>query len=552
MGRLRSYGDPHPGIGAKFLKQRDCSVGSAVRTVLAIVVIVHCARLARAEERSISFEDASLSWGVGDLLQGIMAHAAACGDFDGDGDLDLYVGSFCDRPPEKYKGAPGPVPNMLLVNKAGRFRDSAQKAVVMKARTSGAVFADLDNDGDLDLFVSNNSKQRGLRLPNKLFENNEGRFRDISDGNAACIIMGGRSIAVLDFDGDALLDLFVTEDRWAGGHSRLFRNKGSLTFEDATSTACLPDDLPGLGVITPDLNQDGWPDIFVSQANRLFLSRGDGTYKEGGSEAFQYKPINREASPCGVALGDVDRDGDMDIVIVDHSQPARQHLFINQGLRGGVPDFREVTEEAGLGYRFPSWTPDGFHLKHGHVEIADFDNDGWPDILVAATYQEKGEILPFVCRNLGAHAEQLTFQVPPVEKANAYFSAGPVGDYDRDGRLDVFLASWFPEVRSGFFLNRSPRKHWLQVRVVGKSINRMGIGCKVKVYRVGRLGESQALLGYQQIGTGYGYCSGQEAVAHFGLGDVTRCDVEVVLPFGKGAIRKRDVAADRLMLVAEP
>jgi len=552
MGCLRSYGDPYPGIGAKTLRHRGCSVSSAVRTVLAIVVIVHCARLAPAEEQSISFAEATLSWGIDDLLRGIMAHAAACGDFDGDGDLDLYVGNFCDRPPEKYEGAPGPVPNVLLVNEGGRFRDSGQKAVVMRARTSGVVFADLDNDGDLDLFATNNSKQKGLRSPNKLFENENSRLRDISEGNAACVIMGGRSVGVLDFDGDGLLDLFVTEDRWTGGRSRLFRNKGKLTFEDVTSQACLPDDLPGLGVITPDFNQDGWPDIFVSQANCLFLSRGNGTYTEAGSKAFQYTPINREASPCGVAFGDVDRDGDQDIVIVDHSQPARQHLFNNQGLRAGVPDFGEVTEDVGLGYKFPSWTPEGFHLKHAHVEIADFDNDSWPDILVAATYNENGRSWPFVCRNLGANGGQVRFQVPPVEKANAYFPAGPVGDYDRDGKLDVFLASWFRQMPSRLFLNCSPRRHWVEVRVLGKSINRMGIGCKVKVYQAGKLGEPQPLLGYQEIGTGHGYCSGQEAVAHFGLGDLSECDIEVIFPFGRGVIRKKDVRVDRLIVIAEP
>jgi len=481
-----------------------------------------------------------------------MAHAAACGDVDGDGDLDLYVGNYCDRPPERYKGAPGPVPNVLLINDGGKFRDSGQQAVVLTARTSGAVFADLDNDGDLDLCVSNNSKRRGLRVPNRLFENVGGRFRDVSEGNAACILMGGRSVGVLDFDGDGLLDLLVAEDGWTGRRTRLFRNKGKLAFEDVTAKVGLPDDLPGLGVITPDLNEDGWPDIFVSQANRLFLSRGDGAYREAGSKAFQYEPINREASPCGVAFGDLDRDGDFDIVIVDHSQPARQHLFLNRGLRDGVPDFRDVTDEAGLGYRFPSWTPERFHLKHGHVEIADLDNDGWPDILVAATYQDGGSSWPFVCRNLGRRGGQIRFRVPPPKKANAHFAAGPTGDYDRDGRLDVFLASWLPEVPSKLFLNRSPLRHWLRVKVVGKTINRMGIAARVKVYAAGKLGQAAALLGYQEIGTGYGYCSGQEAIAHFGLGETTRCDVEIILPFGKGIIRKRNVQAGRLLVVAEP
>ncbi|MFP4058471.1 MAG: CRTAC1 family protein [Candidatus Brocadiia bacterium] len=501
---------------------------------------------------ALRFVEAAAPWGLAEPLAGIMAHAAACGDIDGDGDLDLYVGGFCDRLPQRYRPAPGPVPNVLLINEAGRFRDSGQDAVVMEARTSGAVFADLDNDGDLDLVVTNNSKRRGLRVANKLFENAGGRFRDVSQGNPLCVTMGGRSIGVLDFDGDGLLDLLVTEDKWTGRHTRLYRNKGDLQFEDVTAKAGLPADLPGLGVITPDLNLDGWPDIFVSQANRLFLSQGDGTYREGGSQAFHYEPINREASPCGVACGDLDRDGDLDIVVVDHSQPARQHLFLNEGLRDGVPRFREVTAQAGLAYEFPSWTPDRFHLKHAHVEIGDLDNDGWPDIAVAATWLDGTMSRPFVCRNLGLHGGQLRFHVPPVRRGNAYFACGPVGDFDRDGRLDLFMAGSVAQMPSRLFLNRTPPRHWVRVRVLGRTINRMGIGAKVRVYRAGGLGEPRALLGYSEIGTGQGYCTGQEAIAHFGLGHLTVCDVLVTLPFGKGTVRRPGVPADRLLTVAEP
>jgi len=142
--------------------------------------------------------------------------------------------------------------------------------------------------------------------------------------------------------------------------------------------------------------------------------------------------------------------------------------------------------------------------------------------------------------------------VPPVKQSNAYFACGPVADFDRDGRLDVFLAGWLPQVPSRLFLNRAPAKHWLQVVVVGRTINRMGVGAKVKVYRAESLGRADALLGYQEIGTGYGYCTGQEAVAHFRLGDRSTCDLEVILPFGKGTLRRTNVAADRRIVVSEP
>ena len=121
------------------------------------------------------------------------------------------------------------------------------------------------------------------------------------------------------------------------------------------------------------------------------------------------------------------------------------------------------------------------------------------------------------------------FQVPPVEKADAYFAVAPVGDYDADGRLDIFLANWFPQKSSKLHLNRNPSNHWLRVKVVGKTVNRMGIGAKMKICLVGELGRADKLMGFEEIGTGFGFCSGQEAVAHFGLGELTSCDMEIVV-----------------------
>ncbi len=540
---------------------------------IAFLIIVFPTLFCGRADAGIAFVESADAWGLTEPLKGIMAHGAACGDIDGDGDLDLYVGNFCDRRPDAYLGRSGPVLNMLLINESGRFRESDQVQLRFGARTSGAAFVDLDNDGDLDLYVSNNSKARGLRVANKLFENADGRFREVSGANDACVVMGARSIGVLDYDGDGLLDLLVAEDEWTGRQTRLLRNVGALHFEDVSAKVGLPADLPGLGVITPDLNEDGRPDIFVAEANRLFLSKGNATYSRADSSVFQYERINGEAAPCGVAYGDLNCDGRMDIVIVDHSQPARQHLYINLGLRDGTPQFKDVTAEAGLDYRFPSWSPEGRHLKHGHVEIADFDSDGWPDILVAATYRDADVIRPFVCRNvsrasrpriagrmpatLGSTGERggiavPRFEVPPIEKADAYFAAGPVGDYDGDGRPDIFLASWFPDAPSKLYLNRDKTSHWLRVKVVGRMINQMGIGAKVKVYPAGELGRPDRLAGFAEIGTGFGFCSGQEAVAHFGLGELTSCDVEITLPFGKGVIRKESVKADQLLTVSEP
>ncbi len=526
----------------------------ARRVLLSLVLISGVTLAATPPERSWTaseaFVDATESSGLLVHLKGIMAHAAACGDVDGDGDLDLYVGNFCDRPPENYVGRGGPVPNILLANENGVFVDSGQSAVVMKARTSGAVFADLDNDGDLDLYVSNNSRGT-LYVPCKLFENVNGSFRDVSEGNAACLQIGGRSIGVLDYDGDGLLDLLVCEDTWARDadpspqHARLFRNKGGLDFEDVTARVGLPEDLPGLGVVTADLNEDGWPDIFVSHSNRLFLSVGNGNYREAASQRGVFSYEVRQGSPCGVAVGDVDRDGDLDLALCDHVDAGRVHLYLNEGVREGVPQFRDVSAETGFGYSFAT--------KTAHIEMADFDNDGWPDLYVGATYRaDDGTSAPFICRNLGLKDGMVRFDHPPADRVDFYSACAPSADFDRDGRLDVFMGSWFPQMPSKLFLNRGAAgNHWLRVRVVGTTINRMGIGAKVKLYRAGQMGRAAALLGYQEIGINQGFCSGQEAVAHFGLGDLSRCDLEVILPFDRGTIYRRDVEADQVLVVTQ-
>jgi hypothetical protein len=132
-------------------------------------------------------------------------------------------------------------------------------------------------------------------------------------------------------------------------------------------------------------------------------------------------------------------------------------------------------------------------------------------------------------------------------------AAAPSADFDRDGRLDLLLANWWIEDRSLLLRNETPGGGWLDVRVEGsKGVNRMGIGSKVKVYRAGQLGIPAALLGQREIAIGYGYCSGQEAIAHFGLGDADRVDIEVELPHGRGVFRRTGVTANQRVTLQQP
>src|SRR5262245_55254812 len=194
------------------------------------------------------FRDVAEEAGLFPHLGGIQGHAAGWGDVDGDGWLDLYVATFHKE---------GGKANLLFRGDGkGKFRLDGQEAPRISTRASAALFADLDNDGDLDLYVSSMPQPASGLVGCSLFRNDGGgRFTNVSKDNGACPpAFGGRSATVLDFDGDGLLDLLVGEDPLPGYNgsktksSRLFRNRGGLSFEDASETAGLPAGVPGLGV----------------------------------------------------------------------------------------------------------------------------------------------------------------------------------------------------------------------------------------------------------------------------------------------------------------
>ncbi len=498
------------------------------------------------------FTETTQTAGLLEPLAGLMGHGAAWGDFDGDGLVDLYVGGFCDRPDAEYKPASGPITNRLFRNRGdGTFTRVALPAVESRGRTSGAVFADLDNNGTLELYVANNAKTKAkkpeLTLHCQLFRNDQGKLVDISRASGACpeSLFTARNVGVLDFDQDGLLDLFVVEDRFTPApRCALLRNQGGLKFVDVTRSAGLPEDLYGLGLACADLNDDGRPDLFVPHSNRLFLSQKDGKYREAPQGVFAWKPLDREDWPCGACFGDLNRDGRLDLVLSIHGQKARNKVFLNEGLKDGIPQFRDVTQEVGLGETVPTKCP--------HCEIQDFDNDGWPDIYVSAAWLDaKGKVTPLIYRHLGVKDGMPRFVPPqPIKGPMVYYPTGPSADYDNDGRMDLFLVNWFQGNHCRLLHNDSPKRHWLKVAVRGKKMNRMGIGAQVKIYSAGTSARAEGLLGFQELATGYGFAAGQPALCHFGLGDEKAVDVVVRLPGGK-TLTRRNVKADQQILVEE-
>jgi hypothetical protein len=520
------------------------------------------------------FRDVGTETGLLPAAAGVRAHCAAWGDVDGDGYPDLFLGTF---------HAAGSKTSLFLRNDGGKFRLDGQEALRLSSCASGAAFVDLDNRGRLDLYVSNNAhgKSGATAAPSALFRNDGGgRFTDVSRESGACPPrFMGRTVAAADFDGDGLLDLVVCEFYYgtrAGSGLALYRNLGNFRFRDVARASGLPTGAAVSGLAVADVNGDGWPDLFLTfpdGSNRLFLNDGRGHFREapGTRAVFAWKNAGPDDAPTGVCLADVNRDGLPDVVIGHHFKtpwrnPAPVRLYLHRGLKDGSPSFEDVTEAAGL-------TP--LAMKAPHVEVQDFDNDGWPDLAVSIVKFHGGKPYPVIFKNLGvkdgiprfrddawAVNDFPTAADRSVKRTTAFFekmlrerkviyaAAGPSVDFDRDGRLDFFLANWWVESPPLLLRNETPGGNWLQVQVRGGGgVNRMGVGAKVKVYPAGKLGEAAALLGRREIAVGFGWCSGQEAVAHFGLGQEAKVDLEVTLPHGKGTLVRKDVRANQRITV---
>ncbi len=343
----------------------------------------------------IRLQDVTDAWGADQPLAGMYGHAVATGDVNGDGWTDVFVGTFADRPVAEYqeRGATGPAPDRLLLGGPDGFRVDGSFPEE-RGRTSGAAFADLDGDGDPDLVVARNVRAvAGGRAPTTIYRNDRGT---LTRATTIAEPAGGRSIGVLDYDGDGRLDLFIGEDRFAGGSSVLLRNTGDLRFEDATEAAGIPLAMPGMGVGTADLDADGRPDLFVGGANRLFLNQGSGRFAEVAGAVAKWPTYGTEDDPAGVAEADVNGDGRPDLVIGQHYNstldagkrvPVR--LYLNEADAQGGVRLRDVTDAAGLV---------GLTTKSPHVEIADLDADGRPDIVTTAAGADG---LPVVFRNEG-------------------------------------------------------------------------------------------------------------------------------------------------------
>lgn len=395
--------------------------------------------------------DATASLGLDTALAGIRGHAVATADVNGDGWSDLFVGTFADRPVDSYVffGAEGPASDRLLLGSPSGFVvDTSFEGRL--GRTAGALFEDLDGDGDPDLIVSRNVRdvERGS-APSEIYRNDDGTLVPLSilDNQA-----GGRAVVTTDFDADGLRDLVLVKDRWSRSSTVLLRNEGDLRFRDVTAELAFPTDVVGLGAGVGDLNGDGIDDLVIGGSNRWFLGTGNG-FREASASPFPWVLHNNEDDPAHVIITDTNEDGLLDVLIGQHFNstldfdiPEPVKLFLNQGVGAdGEPAFEDVTQASGM---------PALGTKSPQILLLDLNGDGRQDLVTtASTPSGEDERGPVLVIHGGVVGGVPSYDGPDVATGPHYWIDAVTLDANGDQRPDVFFVEWEPAIGSRIFLN---------------------------------------------------------------------------------------------------
>jgi enediyne biosynthesis protein E4 len=419
--------------------------------------------------------------------------------------------------------------NVLYHNNGdGTFTDVSQKAGVAGKGTrwnTGCAFVDYDRDGHLDLFVANYIDMDLATAP--------------APESGPCLYK-----AVLVACGPPGLQ---------GGKNILFHNNRDGTFADVSEAAGIfrVNGTYGLGVLTADFDNDGWPDIYVandSTASALYQNKKNGKFEDVAIEAgCALSPDGKPQAGMGLAAADYDLDGNLDIVKTNFAGDTPS-LYHNLG--GG--NFEDATFTAGLGAhtQFLGWGCGFF----------DFDNDGWPDILICNghVYPEVEQLKTeagyaqrkLLYRNLrNGHFADISLQVGPGISDPAACRGCAFGDFDNNGDIDVVVntVNDFPQLLR---CDSKLANNWIKVRTIGTKSNRSGIGARLTCV-TSVPGESKPHRQIDEVRSGGSYISQNDLRIHFGLGKAEQVDVlEIRWPSGQVDSIK-DVKANQLLFVKE-
>jgi hypothetical protein len=501
--------------------------------------------------------------------------AVAALDYDNDGYVDLFFLNGAPSP-EHMRTDPASFNRLYRNLGNGRFTDMTETAGLtgrgIKGYPQGVAVGDYDNDGFVDIFVTNYGD-------NVLYHNNgNGTFTDVTA--KAGVAMGGQpfkaSACWVDADNDGLLDLFVTHyfqwsfkdnaDDYCGERKPgrrtyctpdvfkplpnvLFHNNGDGTFTDVSEKAGLNKSLgKGMGVAIADYDNDGWMDIFVTNdkmPNFLYHNEGHGIFKDVALRAGVY--ANESAtmvSGMGCDFNDYNNDGLPDIFYADLIGELFT-LFMNQGK--GI--FLDLTFPSGVGrYSAPH---SGWSNK-----FLDLDNDGWKDILVAGSHVvDNVELLNMSARykesclffrNLGnGKFENPSAALGPDFQTLGAFRGLAIADFDNDGNLEAAV-SRLNDKPLLFKRRGGPSNHWLLLQLKGNKSNRDGIGARIV------LTMPSGMRQFQHVTTANGIYSASDKRVHFGLGKESSVKTLEILWPSEIHQTLQTVKGDQILKISEP
>jgi enediyne biosynthesis protein E4 len=541
---------------------------------LALVLAAITVRLSLGAENSpqspgIRFEDIAPGAGLEFVLHNFatpekqmietMAGGLAVFDYDDDGLPDIFFTNGASIP-SLAKDNPR-YWNRLFHNEGHlKFKDVTERARVSgEGYSMGAAAADYDNDGKPDLFVAGVNR-------NILYHNvGDGRFEDVTEG--AGIKSGPWAVAAgwFDFDGDGLLDLWIVhyakwspaENRFCGDSSRgiriychpkyfqplpntLYRNLGEGKFEDVSKKAGI-DAFAGRGmsVVFGDYDNDGRPDVFVTNDNMpnfLFRNLGNGKFEETALLAgVALRDDGKPVASMGADFRDWDNDGQPDLIFTALAAETFP-LFRNAGK--GL--FNDATYGSHLGAL-------SLHHSGWGAGLYDFDNDGWKDLFTAnshvndrveqfepAVYKETDRVF----RNLGNGTWTDVSETAGLDQSRAHRGSA-YADFDRDGKVDVVVSSL--EDRAELWHNVTPDgPHWLNLKLIGQKSNRDAIGARVQI-------NNQV----NDMTSSVSYASSSLDGVHFGLANSGEVDtISIHWPSGKQQVLHH-VKADQVLTVKE-
>jgi len=480
-------------------------------------------------------------------------------DYDNDGWLDIFLvnGSRLEGFPKGQE----PISRLFKNNRDGTFTDVTLAAgVAYSGWGQGCCVGDYDNDGFDDLFVSYFGR-------NRLYHNNgNGAFTEVAE-KAGVATSGKRwnsGCAFVDYDRDGKLDLFVANyidmdlatapvpesgpclykgvmvacgpPGLIGGKNILFHNNGDGTFSDVSESAGIfsANGTYGLGVLTADFDNDGWPDIYVandSTASALYQNKHNGKFTDIALESgCALSADGKPQAGMGVSAADYDMDGNLDIVKTNFAgdTPSLYHNL-------GASVFEDATFQAGLGKhtQYLGWGCGFF----------DFDNDGWPDILICNghVYPEVEQLTTeagypqrkLLYRNLrNGRFEDVSLNAGSGISAPTASRGCAFGDFDNDGDLD-FVVNCVNAPPQLIRCDSTNKNNWIKIRTIGAKSNRSGIGARITCVAK-TAGQEKPHRQIDEVRSGGGYYSQNDLRVHFGLGEAQKVNLlEIRWPSGQ-------------------